>query len=80
MRTLVAASAQWWRSILAGGDDYEVLAAVPRESATRFEAAAAAAGVDVTPIGAVIAGSGVTIIGSDGRPLHLGRAGWDHFN
>lgn len=66
-------------SVLAGGDDYEVLAAIPPEHATAFETASAASGVRVTRIGHVLAGDGVTIVGRDGNPLSLARAGYDHF-
>ncbi len=65
--------------IVAAGDDYEVLAAVPADAVDAFRAAAAAAGVTATRIGAATAGTGVTIEGADGRPLQLDRTGWDHF-
>lgn len=64
---------------LAGGDDYEVLAAVPPERALDFKAAAAASGVLVTEVGRLAAGAGVTVIDRDGRPMTLGSTGWDHF-
>ncbi|KAB2914570.1 MAG: thiamine-phosphate kinase [Hyphomicrobiaceae bacterium] len=65
--------------IVAGGDDYEILAAVPADKARAFVADAAAAGVPVAEIGRVKAGSGVTIDGADGLPMSLSRTGWDHF-
>jgi thiamine-monophosphate kinase len=65
--------------IVAAGDDYEVLAAVPPDAVDAFRAAAAAAGVTATRIGAATAGAGVAIEGADGRPLQLARTGWDHF-
>jgi thiamine-monophosphate kinase len=65
--------------LITAGDDYEVLAAVPAPRAAEFRAAAAAAGVPVTEIGALNAGSGLLISGPDGRPLPLDRTGWDHF-
>jgi thiamine-monophosphate kinase len=65
--------------LITGGDDYEVLAAVPSAHVAHFRAAAAAAGVPVTVIGSVSAGSGLRIDGPDGRPLALARPGWDHF-
>ncbi|MFN7000127.1 MAG: protein kinase domain-containing protein, partial [Elioraea tepidiphila] len=43
---------------LTGGDDYEILAAVPPHTAPDFEAAAAAGGVPVSHIGDVRAGAG----------------------
>jgi thiamine-monophosphate kinase len=65
--------------LITAGDDYEVLAAVPAKRAAEFRAAAAAAGVPVAEIGAVRAGTGLTIEDADGKPLPLGRTGWDHF-
>jgi thiamine-monophosphate kinase len=65
--------------LIAAGDDYEVLAAVPAAHATEFRAAAAAAAVPVARIGCVSAGSGLQIAAPDGRPLPLDRPGWDHF-
>jgi thiamine-monophosphate kinase len=65
-------------SVVSGGDDYELLAAVPPDAASAFCAAAAAAGVAVTEIGDFVAGSGLRLAGADGRPLALARTGWDH--
>jgi thiamine-monophosphate kinase len=65
--------------IVAGGDDYEILATVPAEQAPAFQAAAAAAGVPATRISATLAGADVVIEDRDGQPLTLDRTGWDHF-
>jgi thiamine-monophosphate kinase len=65
--------------VLTGGDDYEVLAAVPAGQATAFRAAAAAAKVDVTEIGGFLEGRGLVIDGADGHPLTLAKSGFDHF-
>jgi thiamine-monophosphate kinase len=67
------------RAIVAGGDDYEVLAVVANPKREAFRAAAQAAGIPVTEIGATRAGSGVVIERPDGTPLALDRPGWDHF-
>jgi thiamine-monophosphate kinase len=75
----LAADASLARHIAAGGDDYEVLAAVPPAQAADFTACALAAGVAVTRIGEAVSDAGVTIEGPDGRPLVLDRPGWDHF-
>ncbi len=40
-----------WENILTGGDDYEILAAVPEKNATKFVDAAIVAGIDVTWLG-----------------------------
>jgi len=67
------------RHIVAGGDDYEVLASVPGQKVPAFQAMAAASGVVTTRIGATSVGAGILIEGRDGRPLSLERPGWDHF-
>lgn len=65
--------------VLAGGDDYEVLAAVAPARAGEFRSLAEAAQVSVTEIGRLAPGTGIEVIGSDGRRLEPGRTGWDHF-
>ena len=75
----VAADPGLRQRIVAGGDDYEILAAVPVGEASAFQVAAAQAGVSVTRIGSVRAGAGVVIEAPDGQPMTLERTGWDHF-
>ena len=58
------------RGSSTGGDDYEVLAAVPAASVDAFQSMAAQAGIAVTRIGATLAGTGVVIEGRDGQPAH----------
>lgn len=64
---------------LTGGDDYEVLAAVAPADAADFRRVAGESGVVVSAVGQVAEGSGVTVVGRDGRPLELTSPGWDHF-
>src|SRR5262245_18876616 len=65
--------------MLTGGDDYEVLAAVPAANADAYRSCAVRDGIPVSRIGSMRAGSGVVIEGDDGRPLALDHLGWDHF-
>lgn len=65
--------------VLAGGDDYELLLAVPERQATAFEADASAARVAVTAIGAFAPGEGVTLLSDDGSQVVLESLGFDHF-
>src|ERR1700722_14873855 len=44
-------------AILSGGDDYEILCAIPEDRVEAFAQAAAAAGVATTPIGTILAGT-----------------------
>ena len=75
----VAAEAGQYLSVLAAGDDYEILASVPPAQEAAFQRAAAAAGVAVVRIGHTTAAGGIAITGFDGEALDFARTGWDHF-
>ncbi len=65
---------------LTGGDDYELLLAVPPALDARLKEVASAAGIAVTRIGAFLAGEArVTVLGQNGAVLPLERGGWSHF-
>lgn len=67
-------------SVLTGGDDYEILAAVPEEAVAAFREDARAAGVAVTKIGRITSGEGApVVVDTDGRPIVLARPSHDHF-
>ncbi|MDG6095343.1 thiamine-phosphate kinase [Acetobacter sp. AN02] len=63
---------------LCGGDDYELLLAVPPEKEAELQREAERAGVAVTRIGMFSSGSGVTVYGPDNRPMVLQNPGWSH--
>lgn len=65
--------------LLTGGDDYELLFAVPPERAARFEDAAARAATSVAQIGRMEEGRGVRVIDSAGEIMSLERSGYEHF-
>ncbi len=65
--------------LVTGGDDYELLLTAPPESQSALNEAAARAGVPLTAVGRIEAGEGVSVLGLDGRPLTLERAGFRHF-
>ncbi len=66
--------------ILSGGDDYEILAAVPPIEAAEFEKKAAAAGLPVKVIGLVKAGRGGPVfLDRADKPLHLEVPSFQHF-
>lgn len=66
--------------ILCGGDDYEILCAVPPERGQAFEAAASAIGVPVRRIGTATPGSEPPVFhDGEGRVLHLGQLSFEHF-
>ena len=80
----LAADPKVIEAVLGGGDDYEILAAVPAASAGAFEAAAAAAAVPVTAVGRVIeapsaAAASPRVLRRDGSELRPGTVGFRHF-
>lgn len=77
-RTLLAHDPALIASVVAGGDDYELLVAVPETLSRDFEVAARAVGVAITRIGQLGEGAGVRIEDDQGRPLSFARTGWDH--
>lgn len=80
-RAALEASPRSISAILAGGDDYEILAAVAAEHAAPFEAAASKSGVPVTRIGAIGAGMDAPIfLNADGTALNLETHGFEHFS
>jgi thiamine-monophosphate kinase len=60
--------------VLGGGEDYELLLAVRPERAGELEGSGTA-----KAIGRLVEGSGVTVLGPDGRGMDTASPGWDHF-
>jgi thiamine-monophosphate kinase len=66
--------------ILTGGEDYEILCAVPPSAAERFRAAAEGAGVPVARIGQItVSDAPPRVLDAAGRPLSFVQAGYSHF-
>ena len=79
-RSLLGSGAVGIESIVSGGDDYEILCTIPENRFEAFAQAAALAGVPVTPIGTIIAGSSVpTFIDGQGTEIALLRRSYSHF-
>lgn len=67
-------------AIVSGGDDYEILCAIPEAGFAAFAQAAGLAGVAVTSIGMVIAGtSAPRFLDAEGREIALTRLSYSHF-
>jgi thiamine-monophosphate kinase len=67
-------------AIVAGGDDYEILCAIPEDRFEAFAQAAGTAGVAVTSIGTVIAGEAAPkFLDGDGGEIALPRLSYSHF-
>lgn len=67
------------QDLLTGGDDYEILMAVPPEKVDAFVREAHQRGVDAHVIGAFEAGDGVQVMDGNGQAIEFDRKGWTHF-
>src|SRR5450759_2822585 len=77
---LLARGAVGIEAIVSGGDDYEILCAIPEGSFAAFARAAGLAGVAVTSIGTVIADtSAPRFLDVQGREIPLPRLSYSHF-
>ena len=78
-RAAVASDPAMLETALTGGDDYEIVCTVPPAKAEAFRAAAQAAKIAVTEIGAVAAGEGARFVGAEGKALVFAHASFSHF-
>ena len=76
---LVARGVVGIETLLSGGDDYEILCAVPETQSDAFIRAGQAAGVAITPIGTIQAGHDACRFVDQGRELVLRRLSFSHF-
>jgi thiamine-monophosphate kinase len=66
--------------LVSGGDDYEILCAIPEDRFEAFAEAARLAEVAVTSIGTVIAGTSIPkVLDGRGREIALPRLSYSHF-
>lgn len=78
--TLLARGFIGIEAIVSGGDDYEILCAIPENRFEAFNHAAGLAGVAVTAIGTVIAGSSIPrFLDEQGNEITLRRLSYSHF-
>jgi thiamine-monophosphate kinase len=78
--TLLARGTVGIEALVSGGDDYEILCAIPEAGFEAFAEAARAAGVAVTAIGTVIAdNSAPRFLDGEGREIALKRLSYSHF-
>jgi thiamine-monophosphate kinase len=78
-RAALAADLRLIETILTGGDDYEVVAAVEDAKVMPLCRAADAAGVTLTEIGRIAGGEGVHVFGGDGQELAFRQTSYSHF-
>jgi thiamine-monophosphate kinase len=78
--TLLARGAVGIEAIVSGGDDYEILCAIPENRLEAFAHAAGQVGVAATCIGTVIAGPSVPrFLDNEGREIALQHLSYSHF-
>jgi thiamine-monophosphate kinase len=67
-------------TLISGGDDYEILCAVPDAKMRSFADAAGKAGIALTTIGTISAGTGAPrFLDAQGRAIALRRLSYSHF-
>src|SRR5215208_1555764 len=77
--SLVASGVVGIEALVSGGDDYEILCAIPENQFDAFAKAAGMAGVAVSPIGTIIAGtSAPKFLDAQGRVMPLPRLSYSH--
>jgi thiamine-monophosphate kinase len=76
---LVAADPGLIATAITGGDDYELLLAVPPDRVAAVRDAARQAGTAIAEIGVFAQESGLTFLDRDNRPLSFEKAGFTHF-
>jgi thiamine-monophosphate kinase len=69
-----------WRFQAGGGNDYELLAALPAQSSAALEELTEAAGVALTVIGRLDNGNRVRCLDDKGVEIADLEPGWDHFS
>ena len=79
-RTVVSAGATTIETLIAGGDDYEVLCTVPDARWASFAQAAAVSGVAMTEIGTITDGTSAPVfLDTAGKAISLSRTSYSHF-
>ncbi len=78
-RAVLGAGGATLADLITGGEDYEILIAVPEARGPAFERAARDHGTQATRVGALTDERRIVVAGGDGRPLDLPCLGWDHF-
>jgi thiamine-monophosphate kinase len=72
-RAILAQDPQWLKTVLTGGEDYELLFTVAPARESEL------CGLPVTVIGRMEPGKGVRVLDDAGQPLDLGAGGYRHF-
>ncbi len=80
VRAFIAKGRSDIEAAMSGGDDYEVLCTVPENRWDSFTAAARQAGIQVSAIGRIEAGTAMPrFLDASGQPIQLKRLSYSHF-
>ena len=79
-KAVLAASAAGIETLISGGDDYEILCAIPSDAFEEFMREARTAGIAASPIGTIVAGAAAPkFLDAKGEELALTRTSYSHF-
>lgn len=78
-KTALATEPSLLETVLTGGDDYEILCAVPAIKVSAFVAAGETANVPAVEIGVVSEGEGVQFFDADRKPMQFSHSAYSHF-
>ncbi len=80
-KAVLASDPEMIERVVSGGDDYEILAAVPPEAVEVFEDGARAAGISVTAVGQCAQGEvgQVAFLDAEGEPVDMVAHAFRHF-
>jgi thiamine-monophosphate kinase len=78
-RAAIASNPDFKTAVIAGGDDYELLFTAAPERAWDVGAAMRDAGTMVMALGSMAQGEGAAVLGPDGQPVTVEKAGYAHF-
>ncbi len=67
-------------TIVAGGDDYEILFTAAPAAEDDLTALSADLGIGLARIGRIVPGEGVTLVDKEGRVIKSGRGSYNHFS
>jgi thiamine-monophosphate kinase len=68
------------KSLLAGGDDYELCFTAPRAKHPEIEMLSREQEIPLTCIGSIEKGEGLVVLDPEGRKITLEAKGYDHFH
>ncbi|MGL4322550.1 MAG: thiamine-phosphate kinase [Beijerinckiaceae bacterium] len=79
-RSVIAHAPHAWDMAMTGGDDYEILASVPRDKVSSLQRIGESLGIALTEVGSVgERGAPFAVLDAHGHPVELKRLSYSHF-